>query len=127
MRKAPVLCFALPFTCLMASAKASDFVGTWVGKWDNSYCVQFTVTDNANTGEMSVLYEWQENVGKPLQRETLPGLPTGRSLKIGRHIEFFASLESADQAVALGHFSALRAVALVREPTKRCNPDGPAR
>jgi hypothetical protein len=127
MSKLLVFVLGLLFCCLPFSVHASDFVGTWVGKWDNTYCVQFTVTADKNTGDISVLYEWEENVGQPLRKQRYSGVLTGRSLKVGHLIEIFASLEEPEQAVALGHFSTPRAAVLIREPTKRCSPDGSAR
>jgi hypothetical protein len=106
--------------------RASDFVGTWVGKWDNKWCAQFTITTDPDVTNATVLYELEENIGKPLQSFRRVGTIDGRRLQIqDPFIEIFLSA-TAGQAAALGHFSTERSAVLVREPTRRCGATGGA-
>ena len=106
--------------------QSSDFGGTWVGKWDNKWCVQFTITTDPGVTNATVLYEVEETIGKPLQSFRRAGLVDGRRVQIqDPFIEIFLS-ETPDQAVALGHFPAARSAVLVREPTRRCGASGEA-
>jgi hypothetical protein len=108
------------------SSQASDFVGAWIGKWDNKWCAQFTITTDPDAKNATVLYEVEENIGKPLQTFRRVGPIDGRRLQIqAPFIEIFLSA-TAGQAVAFGHFSPARSAVLVREPTRRCGATGGA-
>jgi hypothetical protein len=102
------------------SSTSIDYSGTWVGKWDNTWCVQFTIVADYGRGAASVTYVWKEEAGQPLRSEETFGEFDGSRLQI-KHppIEIFLS-QTPDQAVALGHFSEPRSAVLVREPTRRC-------
>jgi hypothetical protein len=107
------------------SAQDSDFTGTWVGKWDNTWCVQFTVVaEDQTTKDVSVWYRWLEKSGQPLQSLKRSALLDGTKLQIkDPNIEIFFS-STPGQAVAFGHFSPPRAAILVRESTRRCQEGG---
>jgi hypothetical protein len=131
MSKTFFAALGLFFACAAFSsdqnAPVTDFAGTWVGKWDNRWCVQFTIAEDLATTSISVLYEWQERDGKPLLSQVAPGLIDGKRFQIkGPDIEVFLS-GAAGQAVALGHFHPPRAAVLVRESTRRCQADGDIR
>jgi len=130
MRKTPLLALALIFAGASSAdenVQGPDFAGTWVGKWDNTWCVQFTIADDLTTKEVAVLYEWLERSDLPLQSRSTSGRIEGTKLQLKEpSIEIFFS-GAPGQAVALGHFSAPRAAALVRESTRRCQKDGTIR
>jgi len=131
MSKTLFVALAPFFACLAFSADqnapVSDFAGTWVGKWDNRWCVQFTIAGVPATTSASVLYEWLERDGEPLRSERAPALIVATKLQIKEpDIEIFLS-GAAGQAVALGHFHPARAAVLVRESTRRCQADGEIR
>jgi hypothetical protein len=120
-----VLFFA-GFVCVAdQSAQTPDFTGTWVGKWDNTWCVQFNVVaEDSTTKDVSVWYRWLEKSGQPLQTLRRSGLLDSAKLQIkDPDIEIFFS-SAPGQAVALGHFSPARAAVLVRESTRRCQEGG---
>ena len=130
MSKRILLLLTVFFACSASPQEegrhASDFVGTWVGKWDNKWCAQFTIATDPDAANTTVLYEFEENIGKPLQSLRRVGPIDGRRLQIqDPFIEIFLSATSG-QAVALGHFSAERSAVLVREPTRRCGATGGA-
>jgi hypothetical protein len=105
------------------STQEPDFTGTWVGKWDNTWCAQFTVVAEDSTS-VSVWYRWLEKSGQPLQSLKRSGLIDGAKLQIkDPNIEIFLS-NTPGQAVAFGHFSPPRAAILVREATRRCQEGG---
>ena len=130
MRKTPLLALALIFTGTSSAdenVQAPNFAGTWVGKWDNAWCVQFTIAEDLTTKEVPVLYEWLERSDLPLQSRSTSGRLEGTKLQLKEpSIEIFFS-GAPGQAVALGHFSTPRAAALVRESTRRCQKDGTIR
>jgi hypothetical protein len=106
--------------------QAPDLVGTWVGKWDNKWCVQFTIATDPGATNATVLYEFEENLGKPLQSLRRVGPIDGGRLQIqDPFIEIFLSA-TPGHAVALGHFSTERSAVLVREPKRRCDAAGGA-
>ena len=128
MPRTLLLAPALLLACFASSpnqaSQAVDFSGTWVGKWDNTWCVQFVVTEDPTTKNASVSYEWLERSGQPLRTLSRSGLVEGAKLQIkDPYIEIFLS-GSPGQAVAFGHFSPARAAVLVRESTRRCQEDG---
>ena len=95
------------------------FLGKWVGKWDNTWKVQFTITQDPKSEQLSVLYEWQEIVGQPLQKkslsakiekDTLVMSPSGASV-----IEITLLAKATDKAKAVGKFKTPRTAALTRE------------
>jgi hypothetical protein len=109
------------------NAQAPDFAGTWVGKWDNTWCVQFTLAEDPTTKDIVVLYEWLEKPDLPLQSHSKSGRLERAKLQIkDPNIEVFFS-GTTGQAVALGHFGTLRSAALVRESKRRCQADGTIR
>ena len=114
-------CVALPPSKNDASLRqVEDFVGRWVGKWDNTWCVQFTVTQNSLTKAISVLYEWEENLGRPLHSQQLAGYLENNILKVCSAIQISLPERNLDKATAYGRFPKPRTAALVREATQRC-------
>jgi hypothetical protein len=90
----------------------------WVGKWDGIWCVQFTVTENADSSDYSVLYEHEERPGQPLERAQLVGRLTGGVLSVGSLIDI--TFEDRDHAVAYGRFPTPRTARLVRQSALGC-------
>jgi len=94
----------------------ADFVGTWRGRWDGQWNVQFTITrDTANSPELNVLYEWEENVGQPMNQRNFPVNLQGDALVAGM-IEIRLSASDPRRATATGRFRNTRTAALVRDP-----------
>jgi hypothetical protein len=90
-----------------------DFVGKWVGKWDDTWKVQFTVTQDPKTQELSVLYEWEETLGKPFESQRRAGKIEKGVLVLGS-IEITPSGKDKDKADAVGKFAKTRTAALTR-------------
>jgi hypothetical protein len=100
----------------VVARKVEDYLGKWSGRWDNTSYVQFTVTHEPETRHVSVLYEWEEYPGQPLQRLRLTGHLENNILKIGtRFIELSVSPDDPDKGKALGHFRTRRTAVLTRE------------
>jgi hypothetical protein len=102
------------------SRGAEDYTGRWIGKWDNTWCVQFTITQDQATKNIDVLYEWEEKPGQPLQRAQIRGQLASGQLKIGNLIELSISARSPDEAIAYGRFPTPRTAALARNTAQRC-------
>jgi hypothetical protein len=99
-------------------------MGRWIGKWDNVWCVQFTITQDRTTKNIAVLYEWEEKPGQPLQRTRARGQLAGDQLKIGNLIEMSISARSPDEAIAYGRFPTPRTAALTRSAARECGKHG---
>jgi hypothetical protein len=100
----------------VVARKVEDYLGKWSGRWDNTWYVQFTVTHEPETRHVSVLYEWEEYPGQPLQRLWLTGHLENNILKIGtRFIELSVSPHDPDKGKAFGHFRTRRTAVLTRE------------
>lgn len=95
--------------------KAEDFLGKWSGKWDDRFIVQFTITQNAKTKDLDVLYEWEEMKGAALQQQQRTGVLEGDILRIGKKIELTLSSKDPAKATALGKFPKPRTAKLTRE------------
>jgi len=107
------------------NSQVSSFSGTWVGKWDNLWCVQFTVTEGSNVSGIDVTYTWLEQAPHPLRSLHRVGHRDGNRLRIEDPlIELFLS-GTNNQAVAYGHFDQPRSAVLTREPTRRCEGSSP--
>ena len=95
--------------------KAEDFLGKWSGRWDDKYIVQFTITKNAKTMELDVLYEWEEMKGAALQQQKRTGVLEGDVLRIGKKIELTLSSKDPGKGTAIGNFPKPRKAKLTRE------------
>lgn len=102
-----------------ANPKPKAFLGKWVGTWDNTWKVQFTITKDGKGDEFAVLYEWEEKVGQPLNKGNMTGkiekgslvMPaTGSSL-----IEIALFAKEANKAKAKGNFKKVRSAVLIRD------------
>jgi hypothetical protein len=98
--------------------KPEDFVGKWQGKWSGFFLVQFTITQDPKSKELSVVYEWEEVAGKPLQKETCDAKLDGNTLRVGKAIEITLSPKDANKGRALGRFANPRTADLTRELPK---------
>jgi len=98
--------------------KPEDFLGKWTGKWSGTYRVQFTITQDPKTKELAVVYEWEENVGNPLQRENISAKLDGNVLRIGKVIEITLSAKDDNKGKAVGRFANPRSTDLTREKPK---------
>ena len=97
-----------------ANPKPADFVGVWSGRWDGTWAVRFTVTPHpANAQQLSVVYEWEERAGQPMNRRERAGIIEGDALVIGS-IEIKLSANDPKHATAIGHFANPRKAALTR-------------
>lgn len=54
------------------ATNAEELFGVWHGYWNDVWSVTLTVSKDPDTGGYSVLYEWEERVGQPLQSVRLP-------------------------------------------------------
>jgi hypothetical protein len=54
---------------VIAAVDENTPVGVWEGKWDGTWKVQFTVS-KGEKGTYRVIYEWEENLGQPMSKET---------------------------------------------------------
>ena len=93
----------------------ADFAGKWRGRWDGTWTVQFTITHDPKTQQLSVLYEWEERPGEPLNQRNFPATVQGNALVAGM-IEITLFANDPKRATATGHFRNPRTAALVREP-----------
>jgi hypothetical protein len=98
--------------------KPEDFVGKWTGKWSGTWPVQFTIIQDPKTKELSVVYEWEEALGQPLQKENHSAKLDGSILRVGRGIEITLSSKDNNKGTALGRFANPRTADLTREKPK---------
>jgi RNA polymerase sigma factor (sigma-70 family) len=100
-------------------AQPRDFVGTWSGQWDRTWPVYFTISHDARSGEFTVVYDWQETLGRPL-KQRLYSAETNTlvddTLWVGPRIEFTLSATNPNQARAVGNFRPRRTADLIRLP-----------
>ena len=99
--------------------RAEDFFGKWAGKWDDTWSVQFTITQDPANGDISVLYEWEESVGQQMQMRTHAGKLAGNVLLVGNMIELSIFANDPDQGQAYGRFRKPRTAVLTRQSTAR--------
>ena len=107
---------------------ASDYVGTWVGHWDDNWCVQFTITPTFNTpaddvrATFSVRYEVEERLGQPLLGRVVNGRLFGSSLLVGDRMLISLSQWNKEQATAYYFSEKSRVASLHRNPSTSCRP-----
>ena len=95
--------------------KPADFYGRWVGKWDDKWKVQYTIIPNPDTeGSLYVMYEHEENLGRPLRSAFLTGTIDKHTLKAGQS-ELTLSAKDPKKAKAFGDFQNPRRADLTRE------------
>jgi hypothetical protein len=97
------------------TSSGKNFVGKWSGKWDNTYEVHFTVTQDPQTQHLNVRYEWEETLGQPLKHSERVGALTAEVLRVGQNIEITISPTDRNAATAVGHFKKPRTAKLLRE------------
>jgi len=101
-----------------ASHQLGDYLGNWTGKWGGQWAVRFTVTGNPASGEVSVLYEWEEDVGQPMRRQRRRGTLTDQgALRVPDLLEITLSDSDPAKATAVGHFKQPRTAELLRDRT----------
>jgi hypothetical protein len=103
-----------PSSAAKRHRNAGDFVGRWTGKWDNLWPVEFNVLRAFSDGSVSVIYAWEEKVGKPAEKVDAFGQVEGNVLKIGL-IDISLSANKPGHGVAVGHFKTLRKAVLIRQ------------
>jgi hypothetical protein len=95
--------------------KLEDFLGKWSGKWDDTYQVRFTISQDPKTKQLIVLYEYEQNLGKPLRRSRIAAKLEGNTLRVGRSMDVTISANDPDKGQAIGRFAERRTADLVRE------------
>jgi len=95
--------------------KLEDFLGKWSGKWDDTYQVRFTISQDPKTKQLIVLYEYEQNLGKPLRRSRIAAKLEGNTLRVGRNMDVTISANDPDKGQAIGRFAERRTADLVRE------------
>jgi hypothetical protein len=96
--------------------KPEDFVGIWVGRWDGVWQVQITIVQDAETKELSALYEWEERRGQPLKQQRPTAKIEKNTLILGEKlIEMTLSAKEPIKAKAVGNFKRPRTADLIRE------------
>lgn len=103
-----------------------DFLGKWSGKWDFTWTVQITISQEPNSDRFEILYEWQEHVGEPLRQGHTKAVLSESSLRIGGSkdsIEMTLSARDPNRAKAFGNYAQPRATDLVRIPSKSASPN----
>jgi hypothetical protein len=104
----------------LATPQSVTPTGIWIGKWDNTWCVQFTIGGDPSSGTLAVTYVWREQRAQPLKTLMLQGAFAGNRLSLADpYIEIFFS-NAKDRAVAFGHFSTERSAVLVKDPGGTC-------
>src|SRR4030095_14485528 len=93
-----------------------DFVGKWKGWWDGIYEVRFTISFEPGSSQWQALYEWEEQLSRPLHRMEFRPELVGDVLRIGSGMEITLSAAQTNRAVAVGNFTKKKRTAkLVRE------------
>jgi hypothetical protein len=92
-----------------------DFLGTWSGRWDHTWKVRFTISQDAQTGELAVVYDWEETLGRPLRQRHYAATLVVDTLRVGPKIEITLSVTNPNQAKAVGNFGNPRTADLIRE------------
>ena len=105
---------AAPEAKRTTTTKAAGFVGTWTGKWDGIYSVQFTISQDPQDRQYQVVYEWEETLGQPMKRREWPVTEQAGTLVTGP-IEITLSTDDPDHAIAVGHFRKPRTAELTRQ------------
>jgi len=109
----------VPVALVGRKVQPQDFVGTWSGRWDRAWPVYFTISHDAQTGGFTVVYDWQETLGRPL-KQRLYSAETNTlvddTLWVGSRIEFTLSATDPNQARAVGNFRPRRTADLIRLP-----------
>jgi len=106
-RAAPLTANEGPFGQTVATGRnvqPQDFEGTWSGRWDRTWPVFFTISHDARSGEFTVVYDWQETVGRPLKQRLYSAeriTLVDDTLWVGSRIEFTPSATNPNQARAV--------------------------
>ena len=93
---------------------ATGFVGTWTGKWDGVYSVQFTISQDPQDQQYQVVYEWEEVIGQPMRRREWPVTEQAGTLFTGP-IEITLSPDDPNHVIAVGRFRKSRTAELTRQ------------
>ena len=96
-----------------------DFVGKWVGKWDGTWQVNFTVTQDAETGQLSLIYEWEESLGGPLQKKRPSAARIENDTLKSGTLELTISEKDPGKANAKGNFKNPRTADMTLEGSTR--------
>ena len=99
---------------------AFDFTGRWVGKWDDKWCVQFTISSDPGGNGFVVIYQWEEYLGQPLRTLKRTAVLEGPHLSISNPSIDILLTGTPNEAVAIGNFSPQRNAALVRNSDAHC-------
>lgn len=101
-----VIFFALTLLFIAPSTQAQDEAlnveGTWCGKWDGLYKTCFTI--NRKDQGYQALYEWEEQLGRSLQKKWLKGIRMNdNTINFENKIIVF-NLQQKNSATAIGIF-----------------------
>jgi hypothetical protein len=82
------------------------YLGRWSGKWDNTWAVDFDVTDAPDKNGFLVVYRWEEQVGQPKLNKTLLACLLKNELTNDQAV-FTLKLDALnpDEALLIGAFS----------------------
>ena len=86
------------------AAAADPVVGTWVGKWDDTWAVAFVVTRRGSVYD--VVSKWEENSGSLMRRMVERAGRRGRQLG-WQSASLEVDKDDADRASAVGSFQQL--------------------
>ncbi|MEW6279143.1 MAG: hypothetical protein AB1758_10995 [Candidatus Eremiobacterota bacterium] len=95
-------------------AAPKDFLGTWSGKWDGTWQIHLTVSQERSTRQLYVVYQWEEGVDEPLNRMAGPAEIRNGRLHFREMIEVALWKNKPGQATAFGHFDQPRTALLRR-------------
>ena len=93
--------------------KPEDFVGKWVGSWDDRFYVQFTITPAEDKESLTVVYEWEESLGQDLKREVGDYKIEGHVLRM-KKIDISLIADDENHGKAYGRFPTPRTAKLTR-------------
>ncbi len=92
-----------------------------MGKWDETWTVQLTVSEGTNSTTVAVVYEWEERVGKPMMRDRFLARLVGSSW-VDNDAVMIMSLVGGNppSAILTGNFKKCRVARLKKVKTPEC-------
>lgn len=102
-------------TILAGLSQQERFIGRWTGKWDYAWKVHITISKKRDTGELELLYEWEEDVGQPMQRSGPRPVKFNDDTLVSGNIEMTLDASNPLTAEAIGKFKDTRTATLRRE------------
>lgn len=81
-------------------------LGRWTGKWDDTWAVEFDVTDDPNRNGFLVVYRWEEQVNQPKRDTTfLACLNNNMLVDDGETLTLKIDETNPNAALLIGAFS----------------------